>query len=301
MPNNTWFTPYKFPPSTCLSLGPSQGIVFELSDEAVIKVPFQYPVTRSPPTDEIHDQIYISLRSLALFKRESAFYTVLAKHPHTNLAQRLPSKLLSGIVLPRFRSLEQVWSLHTSKTHFTWIKQLVTAVAWLENLGYAHGDLKILNIGIDSHNQLQLFDFGSVTHCEDEGFSEQVLEDHFGLATCIHFIASGVDPTAKANSYAEVKRVLSALKGGRGSIDEAAKDFEKVIQAGWTGAVSTFSALRKDVADIGDNWVDQLNLPVAQSDVDHLTIEEDPRWMNEDAYRAAWKAEGYETPDDIWN
>jgi serine/threonine protein kinase len=288
MPNNTWFTPYKLLPLTCLSLGPSQGIVFELSDKAVIKVPFQYPVTRSPATDETNDQIYISLRSLALFRRESAFYAVLAKYPHANLAQRLPSKFLSGIVLPRFRSLEQVWSLHTRRTHFTWIKQLVNAVAWLENLGYTHGDLKILNMGIDSHNQLQLFDFGSITHCEDEGFSEQVLEDHFTLATCIHFIASGVDPIAKANSYAEVQRMHSTLKGGQGDIDEAARDFQKVIQDGWTGEVSSFSSLRKGIADIGDNFVVQSDLPKAQFDVDHLTIEEDPRWMNEEAYRAAW-------------
>jgi serine/threonine protein kinase len=301
MPNNTWFTPYRLPPSTCLSLGPSQGIVFELSDEAVIKVPFQYPVTRSPPTDETNDQIYISLRSLALFKRESAFYTVLAKYPHANLAQRLPSKFLSGIVLPRFRSLEQIWSLHTRKTHFTWIKQLVNAVAWLENLGYTHGDLKILNMGINSHDQLQLFDFGSVMHCDDEGFSEQVLEDHFALATCIHFIASGVDPIAKANSYAEVQRVHSTLKGGQGIVDEEARDFRKVIQEGWTGAVSSFSSLKKGIADIGDDMVDQSGLSEAQSDVDHLTLEEDPRWMNEEAYRAAWQAQGYETPDDVWN
>jgi len=301
MPNNTWFTPYKLPPSTCLSLGPSQGIVFELSDEVVIKVPFQYPVPRSPPTNETNDQIYISLRSLALLKRESAFYTVLAKYPHPNLTQRLPSKLLSGIVLPRFRSLEQVWSLYTSKTRFRWIKQLVSAVAWLEVLGYTHGDLKILNMGIDSHNQLHLFDFGSVTRCDDEGFSEQVLEDHFALATCIHFIASGVDPIAKANSYAEVKRIHSTLKGGQGIVDGAARDFQEVIQAGWTGAVSSFSSLMKGIADIGDNSGDQPDVPETQSDVNYLTIEEDPRWMNEGAYRAAWKARGYETPDDIWN
>lgn len=79
-------------------------------------------------------------------------------------------------------------------------------------------------MGIDTHNQLKLFDFGSITHCNDEGFSEQVLEDHFALATCIHFIASGVDPIAKANSHAEVKRIFSTLKDGRGIVDEAAKD-----------------------------------------------------------------------------
>ncbi|KAF1966859.1 hypothetical protein BU23DRAFT_661387 [Bimuria novae-zelandiae CBS 107.79] len=79
-------------------------------------------------------------------------------------------------------------------------------------------------MGIDSHNQLKLFDFGSITHCNDEGFSEQVLDDHFALATCIHFIVSGVDPIAKANSYAKVQQVLSTLKGGQGIVDEAARD-----------------------------------------------------------------------------
>jgi serine/threonine protein kinase len=284
-----------------LSLGPSQGLVFELSNEAVIKVPFQYPVTRSQPTDEINDQIYISLRSLALFKKESAFYALLAKHPHANLAQRLPSKFSSGIILPRFRSLEQARSLHTNKTHFTWIKQLVNAVAWLEDLGYTHGDFNILNMGIDSQNQLQLFDFGSVMHCDDEGFSEQVLEDHFALATCIHFLASGVDPIAKANSSAEVQQIHSTLKGGYGIVEEAARDFEKVIQAGWTGAVSSFASLRRSIGGIGDSLVNQSDLPEAQSDVDHLTIEEDPRWMNEETYRVAWQAQGYETPEDLWN
>ncbi|CBX99318.1 predicted protein [Plenodomus lingam JN3] len=93
MPDNTWFTPYKFPPSTCLSIGPSQSIVYEISDEAVVKLPFQYPVARSPPTDDTIEQMHMSLQSLALFKKESTFYDILAKNQHPNLAQRLQTKL----------------------------------------------------------------------------------------------------------------------------------------------------------------------------------------------------------------
>lgn len=72
MPDNTWLTPYTFPPSRCLSDGPSQGIVYELSETTVVKLPFQYPVAESPPTDDTIEQMYMSLRSWALSTKESS-------------------------------------------------------------------------------------------------------------------------------------------------------------------------------------------------------------------------------------
>lgn len=278
-------------------------MVFQLSDDAVVKVPFQYPVAKSLPTDETNEQLYMSLRSFALFKRESAFYSVLAKNPHANLSQRLQCQKPSGIVLPRFRPLPQVWGLHTKATHYKWIKQLVSAVVWLEDLGYTHGDLKVENMGIDSRDQLRLFDYGSVRHRNDEGYAEQVVEDIFALATCIHFLASGIDPVANANSRAEVVQTFRILKGGQGLVDEAAQDFQQVIQAGWTGAVSSFSSLRTSITDIGNHAMDRSKdkLFEAPLHLDSLVVEEDPRWMNEETYRAAWRDMGYDTPDDVWN
>lgn len=41
------------------------------------------------------------------------------------------------------------------------IRQLLSALEWLENLEYTHGDLKVDNIGIDENNQLQVFDFSA--------------------------------------------------------------------------------------------------------------------------------------------
>jgi serine/threonine protein kinase len=257
MPDNTWFTPYKFPQSTCSSMGPSQGIVYEISDRAVVKLPIQYPIARSPPTDDTIEQMHMSLRSLALFKKESTFYDMLANNRHPNLAQRLRTKLSIGIVLPQYKPLGQVWDLHTPATHFAWIKQIISAVAWLEELGYTHGDLKALNMGIDSHNQLRLFDFGSVRHRDDEGFAEQVVEDQFALATCIHFLAYSIDPIAKANSLIEVQQMINILKRGQGMVEEAAKDFDQVIQAGWTGKLSSFSALSRGIFNDGNEAVQQ--------------------------------------------
>jgi hypothetical protein len=107
------------------------------------------------------------------------------------------------------------------------------ALEWIEKLGSTHGDIKIRKLGTDCSGQLKVFDFGSVARHDDD-FQSQVLEDHFTLATCIHFLASGPNTIAGAESRAEFERILSELEGGNGVVDEAAKDFEKVIQAGWT-------------------------------------------------------------------
>ena len=40
-----------------------------------------------------------------------------------------------------------------------WIQQLVSAVAWLEGLGIAHGDLRPSNILLDTSQNLKLIDF----------------------------------------------------------------------------------------------------------------------------------------------
>jgi hypothetical protein len=121
----------------CLSsLGLSQGIVYQICDEAVIKVPFQYPVAKTLPADEdeINDQIHMSLRSFALFKKECAFYAVLAQNRHPNLLQRLQSRTLSGIVLPCLRSLEQAWGVHTKRHTLRRFNNCLLLLNGLENL-----------------------------------------------------------------------------------------------------------------------------------------------------------------------
>lgn len=159
---------------------------------------------------------------------------------------------------------------------------------WLEKLGVTHGDLKISNMGIDNNRQLTVFDFGSVRYRTDEGYSEQVVEDHFTLATCVHFLASGSDALAKVNSYAELKETVSELKGERGIVHEAAKDYEGIIQAGWIGNVSTFSSLQQSLPGYDKVIADhQDSISMFNLDFSSLAVEKDPRWMDEEAYREA--------------
>jgi hypothetical protein len=136
MPHSTRLTPYTFLQSKSLSLGLSQGIVYQICDEAVIKIPFQYPVAKTLPADEdeINDQIHMSLRSFALFKKECAFYAVLAQNRHPNLLQRLQSRTLSAIVLPRLRSLEQAWGVHTKRHTLRGFNSCLLLFIGLKNL-----------------------------------------------------------------------------------------------------------------------------------------------------------------------
>ncbi len=61
----------------------------------------------------------------------------------------------------------------------------MSAIAWLEGLGYTHGDLAVQNIGVDSNNCLKLFDFGASTSRTHHAFNHVTEKDHTGLATCI--------------------------------------------------------------------------------------------------------------------
>ncbi|KAE9983195.1 hypothetical protein BLS_004824 [Venturia inaequalis] len=310
MPNNSYITPYHFHPEKCLSLGPSQGIVYRLSDKTVIKLPFQYPVKALKDLEEAEDQIEMSLRSMTLFEKEKKFYDLLAESPHSNLATRIPTNPQThdspthGIILEYLHPLLRVWSEHSEETHFVWIQQLLSALERLEELGYTHGDLKADNLGIDKHHNLRLFDFGSIIHYREEGFKEQVVEDHFKLATCIHFLASGIDPFANVNSYAEVKQITNSLRRGEGVVHSAASFFEETIQAGWTGATaSNFSQLRESVASIiGSSDFDQeyVRPEVAIAYYDVSALEKQLSWLDKQEYCAAWKAIGFEVPHENW-
>ncbi|QDS76090.1 hypothetical protein FKW77_006189 [Venturia effusa] len=252
----------------------------------------------------------MSLRSMMLFEKEKKFYDLLAENPHSNLAKRIPTNsqahgsLMREIILEYFNPLLRVWSEHSEKTHFVWIQQLLSALERLEELGYTHGDLKTDNVGIDRHHNLRLFDFGSVIHCQEAGFREQVMEDYFKLTTCIHFLASGIDPFANVRSYAEVKQITNDLKRGEGVVHSSASMFEEIIQAGWTGqTASDFSQLRQSIAsEIGSSDWNQEDVgpEVDTAPYDVSTLEKQLSWLDKQEYCAAWEEMGYEVPHENW-
>jgi len=301
MPNNTWFNPYKLSSLKCLSSGPSQGIVYELDDGSVIKVPFQYPVGDGSTTDEKHEHLVLSLKSFKCFKQECRIYELLSKHPHPNVVTRFQCSKPNCIVLERVKPLEESWKNSTKHLRGIWILELLDVLSFVEDLEYLHGDITISNIGIGYDNRLKIFDFGSAVHKKDEDFEHQVLEDQSNLANCIYFLATGIDPFGEAKSVADINRIRKDLQKGKFPFPAAAKRFQGVIEACWSQkGFNSFKHLKKTVADILEIQTAGKLVPsvTASSSPDALLegLIREEGWMNEEEYCVAWTQKGFKIP-----
>lgn len=255
-----WITPYRMAHNQCLSIGqaPSQGVVYAIDAHVVVKLPFQYPVPNRPDSDDelCRDD---SLRSLELLRKEINVYQKLALHPHPNIVRCFYARSATCLFLERaIDPLQLAQAQATKQLRYRWIRQLLSAVVKLKELGYTHGDLTVQNIGINDNDCLKLFDFGNATSKLNVIFQPTLEKDHSGLATCLYFLLSGVDPMANAKDWSEVRCIQRELCEGRYSIVSEALILRGVIMDGWTGAAAfrTFDEIRKivkKIIDVGDD------------------------------------------------
>ncbi|KAK1657038.1 hypothetical protein BDP55DRAFT_568141 [Colletotrichum godetiae] len=298
---------YKYFPGECLSVGPSQGLVYAINQEIVIKVPFQYPVLEDTSTHHLLD---LSLRSFVSLEKELAVYQTIKAHPHLNITRRLETDEANCLFLERLTPLEAAWRTSNEPDRRRWALELLDAVRWLENQGWANGDLAVRNLGVDSTNRLKVFDFGSaVDRCHPD-YENDLRRDHFDLATCLHFILSGIDPFTGANSYAEVKKVRATLESGHGVVGPGAEVLTGIIQDGWTGRGSTrFSQDFERAFDILGPLA--RSTPTDQSESHYQRLEShcrdwlhnsprNPHWKDVEGYLLDCKAVGLEADMDMW-
>ena len=285
--------------------------MYAIDENIVVKVPFQYPIPTQPDSEA---EVYRddSLRSFELLRKEANIYQILALHPHPNIVRCLHTRPAECLFLERaVNPLQLAQAQATIKLRYSWIRQLLSAVVWLEELGYIHGDLAVHNIGIDDHDCLKLFDFGNATNNMDETFKYSLARDHTGLATCLYFLLSGVDPVATAKDWSEVRCIQKELSEGQYKILPEAEVLRDVIYDGWTGiaACRTFRETQGMVQrciDAGDDATLQSLAPedyhaleaVCVEWLDRATFE--PCWLTEQQYRARWQSLGYDVEEGIW-
>ncbi|KAI9842967.1 MAG: hypothetical protein M1837_006704 [Sclerophora amabilis] len=245
-----WITPYTPPSETCLSV-PSGGVVYAISDDLVIKLPFQFLIPIDLPDNEQACVFHrdLGLRSFELLHNESTLYEILsANPPHRNIVRKLFGGSESGLVLERIASkLSEVHEGASTETRHRWLLELVSALSWLEQLGYTHGDLAVRNILVDKDSRLKLSDFDQATRNDHEYFNSTVEEDHSGLATCLHFILSGIDPIA--SSGRDFRKVKQQMHDGKYEVHAEAEILGDIIRAGWTGRLMgrSFAQIEQDV------------------------------------------------------
>ncbi|CZT50920.1 uncharacterized protein RSE6_11994 [Rhynchosporium secalis] len=132
-------------------------------------------------------------------KRKLAVYDATANRRHPNIARRLNVDSSDCLFLERLQPLEQAWGNSDEKIRHRWIRELLEGIRWLEELGFTQGDMAVRNLAVDSSNHLKLFDFGSATTKDHYDFAADVKRDHSGLATCLHYILTGVEPFANVH------------------------------------------------------------------------------------------------------
>ena len=320
MPDNTWYTPYVLPDGDCLSIAASQGVAYRLPNDLVLKMPFQYPIGDIDPTDldEAVEQLKSSQSSIDSFESERAFYRSLSEAGgHVYIVNVDHTTLDHGILLEYLQPLEDVWSISSTVTRVRWIRQLMRAVARIEELGFTHGDLAIRNMGVDKNNDLKVFDFGSVHRHSEQGIQMAIERDLSRLGNCLHFLASGKDPLADIFELQALRRVESALKNGTFEIDHLARPLEDILRYCWrqdvgeVGSVNPCKAFRHlelAVSDALAKATPSLNSEPASSlaisrgfdesgtrfifNASEYDLVPDSRWLAEEQYRDAWKSRG---------
>lgn len=302
-------SPFQTLPEECLATA-SQGVVYALDRDIVLKVSFQYEVTLDLEQAHCWD---LSLRSFVAMENESAVYEALEESPHPNFARRLATTRPDHLFLERLKPLQEAWPNAKHLDRCRWVLDLLAALSWLEKNGFVHGDLAVRNLGVDSFsNSLKLFDFGSSIPRSHPDFSNDITRDHFDLATCLHFILSGIDPFANIRSRTEANEIRHILETGQWVIAKDAEVIAGIIQDGWAGrnGLMEFNDLFEHVAKTIQ--IPELYLtPITTAESYYQSLrsrcqdwlrhtERNPLWKDADEYVSACRNVGHRAVLDDW-
>ncbi|RBA09641.1 hypothetical protein FPRO05_14346 [Fusarium proliferatum] len=298
--------PFRNTPEERLSTGPSQGMTYGIDEDIVVKFPFQYEVSQDIDLSHCWD---LSIKSFIAMEKEMAVYNALQAQPHRNFARRIEPSSIDYLFLQRLVPLEKVWSVASPADRIRWVLDLLDAVSWLEKLGFVNGDLAVRNLGVDKTGTLKVFDFGSSSFSASEN---DVIADHFDLATCLHFILSGIDPFAGVQSHSDAIRTRDALKAGQWAVSESAEVIGDIIQNGWTGRTGArpFTDILNEVTRRFDAVELSTDSVTESTDYYKLYLRcqdwlrgnpRNPLWKNLDEYIVACRDVGHERElDEFW-
>lgn len=234
--------------------------------------------------------------------KEVKLYDLFSKNPHPHIVRHLYAEPQTALFLERLLPLRDSLKHADHTTRCRWVVELCSAVAYLEALGYMHGDLAHRNMGTDGHS-LKIFDFGSAMHITDEGFDFMKIGEYSALATCVHFILSGVDPLDSVKSMKDLRKIRKDLAEGRGDVHPDARILEEVVQDFWTGRISatTFAPLFQKIRVVldskglcwGSGTAHQHDRAAEQSCRDWLQkTTPNPEWKSMAEYCSEWKPFG---------
>ncbi len=154
-----------------------------------------------------------------------------------------------------------------------WMAELAEAIAWLESLGYVHGDMRPPNILLDRTDHLKVIDFdntvavGSVSDGDpppyarvfgDEGAEDRGTfgyhgprTEQFAIGSVIYYMSRGYEPYDNEwfgdDHGPEVVRLLQERQFPK--VDE--HDMDTIIRKCWYGEYESIRNLKSEVIRLG--------------------------------------------------
>ena len=201
----------------------SGGQVFTISANVVFKCATLF-------TDPAPEQARESAESVEKMVREKAVYRVLMKRQHRNIVRGILCAP-EGIFLQRLECTLQdrlerydMFPLVGLERQCQWIQELVSAMEWLESLGYAHGDMRPANVLLDAAETIKVGDFDStvkigepllvtpVPFCkltdDYEAPLASAISEQYAIGSCIYNIRTGHQPFYELDGPAMVRKLM---------------------------------------------------------------------------------------------
>ncbi|CAD0107583.1 unnamed protein product [Aureobasidium uvarum] len=239
----------------------SAGQVFAITRNIAFKCPILFKEVNLGPDDKVWMQ-----QNVKRLENEKRIYRLLSSHPHPHLLQAILCTR-EGIFMPRLDTTLAI-RLRTQTSpdlQERWIQQLVSAVAWLEELGHAHGDLRPHNIFLDQSSNIVVGDFdatvpfgaelqlSTLPFCKvDEDFETPragAETEQFSLGSCIYNIRFGFAPFSDLGLESPVWRkrlVRKEFPSTEGDV------YGSIIQSCWYGVYPSIRALQDELLKISD-------------------------------------------------
>jgi serine/threonine protein kinase len=205
--------------------------------------------------------------SIEKLEKEKAVHQILMEHRHPNIVYGILC-IPEGLFMHRqemtldYRIENSLMSAVSPTRQERWIQQIASALAWIEDLGYAHGDLRPANIFLSAMEDVRLGDFdatvkkgeqllvASEPFCKlDENYDTPLagpLSEQFSLASCIFTIRFGHIPFHTVKPHVRVRNLIMGLFPSTSS-DVV---FGDLMDKCWRGYYNSIRAVENDIISL---------------------------------------------------
>ncbi|KAI1410516.1 hypothetical protein F5Y13DRAFT_167924 [Hypoxylon sp. FL1857] len=216
---------------------PHRAAAYFLDDDTAIKLPTQQYIPDIAPGGPEKLLLTLSLGNFIFRDLERDNLDLI--NSQSSLSLNLVRELRVGerniTFFERLTPLTAIWDSATEQQRKRWARELVSAVAFLESLGFVPNKTEVRDIGIDRTGRLKLVGYGTSPRLPsardiadfEKAESEADYDGRLGLhpiekfrrgvesayqrvASCLHYILTGVDPDENMRSM--TKEQLTELR-----------------------------------------------------------------------------------------